>query len=87
MSAATGYTQILYYGAEILFETGVYTSWQDEREEDAVILQLLILTANAIGTLCSIFFLLDVKPKMQLMMFIPVLFVALMFVSYGMDRA
>lgn len=84
---ATGYTQILTYGAEVIYDTDIQTDWVDEREEQAVILDVFVFTANAFGGILSICFLQEYLPRNRLLISLPIVIFSLLVTALGFDRA
>ena len=79
-----GINTVMYYGPEIIMDSGVTIDGEEDRERTAIILNIPLATTNAIGSLIAVFFIDNLGRRWTMLRSLPVVFVALLLLSLSM---
>ena len=82
-----GINTIMYYGPQIIIDTGITVDGIEEKEKLGIILNIPLAATNALGTLIAVFIIDGLGRRSVILTSLPFIFVSLLLVSLAMYLA
>ena len=74
----------MYYGPEIIMDSGITIDGEEDREKTAIMLNIPLAATNALGSLIAIFFIDNLGRRWTMLRTLPVVFISLLLLSLSM---
>lgn len=74
----------MYYGPEIIIQTGIEVDGYDDKEQLGIVLNIPLAAVNAIGTLIAVFIIDGCGRRFVILTTLPFIFLSLLLVALAM---
>ena len=80
-----GINTVMYYGPEIVIQTGIEVDGYDDKEQLVIVLNIPLAAVNAIGTLIAVFIIDGCGRRFVILTTLPFIFLSLLLVALSMQ--